>query len=517
VALVVGLAFVRPLGTGPIGFDTAASVLHFDRIVQGRYLESFVTATPKPLLTAVDGTLMAVVGDWRAVSIATIIAFAGCVVLGAWFAWRLAGPVAAAFVAVTLLGSRGLLLDVGAAYALAWALLLWLVAGLAVTSAQARPVLAGIALAGAFLARPETAVIIGAATVAVFIAGALARRSGRPFDRRWWGVLAGWAAVPILLLHDWRLTGDPWFWTTVAARYSAAAPEAVRGPLEVATDLAGRVLSMPISLVLAAIGIAWLVRRRWWAPAIGLVAVIVGIAGFLVLLAARGIYVSDRYASAMEVGILVAAGVGLGAVAASLAPSLAGRSPRTAGGAVAVVVIGAVVGLAAIWPPASLDGGARGAMTAQRRLTAHADRAVPVLACALERIPGARDRPPPDTSLAGTVPEDVVLVVPSQTRPRLGRDLHVSLGLVAGLRPEIVDPATGLPTQGRLFLLDRRADAAAEAFATLQVDRPATIGDVRLTPLLADAEVGLWVVAIDRPGQAPADLRGCAEVEAGLG
>ena len=75
-AFAVGFELVRPVLSGPVGFDTAASVIHFQRITSGRHLEAFITATPKPLLTLVDGLLFALSGDWRLISVSSIALFA---------------------------------------------------------------------------------------------------------------------------------------------------------------------------------------------------------------------------------------------------------------------------------------------------------------------------------------------------------------------------------------------------------------------------------------------------------
>jgi hypothetical protein len=93
VALGIGFELVRPFAAGPVGFDSSASVIYFDRIVSGRHLEAFVTATPKPFLTLVFGLLHELTAAWRSISWATIGAFALCVVLRVvcnwpwWLVW----------------------------------------------------------------------------------------------------------------------------------------------------------------------------------------------------------------------------------------------------------------------------------------------------------------------------------------------------------------------------------------------------------------------------------------------
>jgi len=130
----------------------------------------------------------------------------------------------------------------------------------------------------------------------------------------------------------------------------------------------------------------------------------------------------------------------------------------------------------------------------------------------MDRIPGARDRPPPETALVDGDPANVVLLVPPLSRPRFVHDLDLPAGSVAGLLPGLTDPAGDVLPYGRLAVLDTVAVAHDGAYAILRVDRPTTVGGVGLTPLVADPDAGLWVVAIDRPGDEPVDLDGCAEV-----
>ena len=152
----VGLAVVQPFAVGPVGFDSAASVAFFDRIVGGQRLEAYVGATPKPLLTLVYGLLYDVTHDWRAISWATIGAFAVGTYLAARLVQRLAGLPAAVFAVIGLVGLSLLQSDLILAYATPWAMVGWFAAGLLVTGPRPRFGLAGIALMLAALARLET-------------------------------------------------------------------------------------------------------------------------------------------------------------------------------------------------------------------------------------------------------------------------------------------------------------------------------------------------------------------------
>jgi hypothetical protein len=179
-AVGVAAYVVLPIRTGQVGFDSAASVLYFDRIVAGHHLEGFVTATPKPLLTLLYGTVHALVPDWRAISWLVIVAFGLAVVLAARLALRLGGVPAAAFAAAAFMGSAALVADVALAYALVWAVLGWLIAGLALTSTPPRFGLAGLGLVLAGTARFESLLVAVVAVVALVAWWFLARAGRSP-------------------------------------------------------------------------------------------------------------------------------------------------------------------------------------------------------------------------------------------------------------------------------------------------------------------------------------------------
>jgi hypothetical protein len=509
VAFLIGLELVRPFASGPVGFDSAASVIHFDRIVAGRHLEAFVTATPKPLLTVVYGVLMALADDWRAVSIATIAAFAGSVVLAGWLTWRVSGPAAAAFTVVALVGARSLLADVVIAYAVPWALLMWLVAGLAVTAPRPRPLLAGLALAAATLARLETIVLLALVAAALPVAWALERRRGRALARGWWWLLAGWLALPAMCLHDLLLTGDPLFWMSVSTAFSKAAPDSVRTAAEIVRALVVRYTGMPLLSLLALVGLAALAVRRAFPLLLGLIGLTGGIALFLVLLAARGTYVSSRYFTAIDVALIPAAAIGLAWVLSSVAAGARRRRISDRAITAALVVATGVTAVVASGPPGSLNRTLRESARDARFEAEDADRALPVLQCAVDALPGARRSVDPAATLISVPPEDVVLLVPALERPRFVRDLDLPLFAVNGLSASTLDTQGPFLPTGRLVLHDRIGDRPEEAFAPLEISAPASHADVTLVPLVADPARSVWVVAVQRPGDR-VDLSGCA-------
>lgn len=505
IAFAVALELVRPFVAGPVGFDSAASVIHFDRIVAGRHLEAFVTATPKPFLTVVYGLLHGLTGDWRAIALATIGAYAASVVLGGWFAWRVAGPAAGAFAVVGLLGSEALLADVGISYALAWALLWWLVAGLAMTGPTPRFGLAGIALGLATLARLESFVLVGVAILAVAAAAALGSARQSPIPRRTWLLALGLGSLPIMLIHDWLLTGDPFFWMSVSTRYSLGAPDSVLAPIELLRLATVRYNGMLVLVVLAVVGAVALVRNRRWAPLVGVIGLGPGVGAFLMLLSVRGTYVSPRYFGAIDLAVVIAAAIGVGAIAGVVTRTLAGVSSQTRLLPVpaAANVGAAILAVAASWPVPSLNTTFRSGVDAQRVLAEHLDRSVTILRC---RVAPLVVPPPASAGVASASdPSAIVLLGPILARPRLAVDLGLPVSAVAGLSPAVLASGAGFLPQGGYVVHDRIGDRPEEPFRVLEVDRSTTIGGVTLVPILVEADSGLWVLRVDRSGSPATD------------
>ncbi|HEY8438449.1 MAG TPA: hypothetical protein VIK65_07525 [Candidatus Limnocylindrales bacterium] len=501
LAVAIAVELLRPTAAGAVGFDTAASVLHFDRIVAGRHLESFVTATPKPLLTVVDGSLMALFDDWRVVAWAAIAAFAATAAAAAWLAARTAGLVGGVAAGALVVASGRLLSDVAIAYALPWAAALSLVAALAVSGPRRHPVLAGLALAGATLARLEVVAITGAAILAVVAIEIAARRRREQPDRSWWWVALGLAAFPIMCLHDLLLTGDPLFWLSVSAVFSSQAPGAVLSPIGVMRLIAGLLASEPVVAALAGVGVVWLWRARRFALAVGVAGSTLGVAALLVLIAVRGTYVSDRYLGAIDLGLRFAAAFGVGAVATGASAvlrrssaTLTPRAVRLAATALAIAVLSV-----ATWQPGFLRPDVRlDARTAQQEAR-HLDSILPVVRCAIAALPGGIPMPPATVALASQTPEMIAVLGPVLLRPRLAHDLGIPVGAVASIAAAQLDPASFLPV-GTIAIHDRLSDRPAAAFAALEVDAPRPVGDVTLTALVSDPDSGVWVDWIGRAG-----------------
>ena len=123
-------------------------------------------------------------------------------------------------------------------------------------------------------------------------------------------------ALPVMLLHDWLLIGDPLYFAAVSARFSAAVPDVIAGqtPSYMAGWVTRFILGFGAVTALAILGLVLLIRQRQNRLVLGLLALGPGVGSFLVFLTVRGTYVSTRYAMPIELAILFLAGVGFGAL-----------------------------------------------------------------------------------------------------------------------------------------------------------------------------------------------------------
>jgi hypothetical protein len=478
-----------------VSFDAGSSVLHFQRITSGHHLESFLSTTPKPLLTVVFGLLYQLFGDWRALSWATVGAYAIAIALSSWLAVRLAGVVGGAFVAVALIASPALLAEVGIASAVPWAMVGWAVAGLAVTAERPRWTLAGVALMLASLARLETLLIVGAALLALALLWVVGKRRGMVVvpAGSWW-LLLGLGALPVMLAHDWLLTGDPFFWATVSARYS----EATRLTVLTVNGLARAMVQHYRPLLgmgaLALLGTAYLVQRRRWAILVGLAALGPGVLLFLLLLAARATFVPLRYTVPADVALIFAAGVGAGAAWAWLGARVAWLRRHPALGSVVGVMLLGLLAIVAGWPPSPLDEATR--ETAARQLdVARRERAVsPLLAARLDTLPGGRDV----VAASGQAP--YALLVPVQLRTVLAVDLAVPLTRIGSTSADGLDPPPGFLAVTDLVYHDAVADPPDERYRLLEVTGPTLVaGGLTLVPFVGAPPPGTWLLEVRRP------------------
>jgi hypothetical protein len=489
VAAVLELIVLRPVASASIGPDAAAPVVHFLRIVSGQHLEGYLGQTPKPLLTLIYGALYGLFHDWRPIAWASISAFAGCVVLGGVLGRRVAGVAGGAFVAVGILLSSVLLTDLTLAYSVSWALLGWLAAGLAVSARRPRYDIAGIALGLASLARLETLIVVIAAAGALLLAEILARRRHwqRP-PRAAYGVLLGFLALPVMLVHDWLLTGDPFFWAKIAQLNSVGAAN-IRGPAQVALSLGLHFVHGPALLPLVALGAFVLIRRRQWPLVVGLLALGPGVAVFLVYLGARSIFVSNRYLAPIDMSALVTAGMGLTALDVPQVRRLIRRTRPIESRRVLILALVGVVAALALAPIGLLNATTRSTISKQIQLHANEPRAMAAIRMELAAPSACR------TAARAADPNLQVVSVPSRLRVQAVVDLDLPLTEVS--KPDGIKRIGGLPAPGQIVYHDRFDGETSAGWALYEVDQPVVDGAIRLVPLLADRSHGFWVIRVD--------------------
>lgn len=497
VASAMAFALILPVRTGQVGYDSTASVLYFDRLMAGQQLEAFISATPKPALTVIFGVAHTLTDDWRPLSWLTIAAFATSVVLAAILAVRLQGLAAGAFAAFAIMGLGLLVRDVALAYSVPWAMLGWLVAGLAVSRAGSpRYLLAGMALLFAALCRFETLIVVGLALVVLVVLSlaAIRRPELRPQPTAWL-VLVAAAALPIQMLHDWLLTGDPMWSQVVPVAASVGAP--LIGAAGVLRWTIERYLEMGPLLFLAGLGVIRLVRDRRWAILLGLAALGPGVIAFLVFLGWRGTYVSYRYFLPADVVLAFTAAIGFGALRVQrLVEGFARDRSRVK--VATTIAVGVVGGICFAAPFAPFDPEVRTTIRRNLTMNANADRAVPVLDTALDTMPGVRDVPQGATARPGTSAGDPALMVPVLLRPRLAVDLDLPLTSIVGTSGKSLTTDGSYPEPGQLVYHDPRGDDPDEAFAFLEVEQPTDVGAIRLVPLQADPVRMHWAISIER-------------------
>jgi hypothetical protein len=480
LAVAVGL-LVRLPGPAVLDPDEHASVLYFDRLVAGERLEEALLSAPKPLLTVVHGLAWRAGHDWRLLEAVTVAAFALAVVCLARAAGRLGGLPAAAATVLAVAGSGPLVLQAARGNSLVFALAGWAVALDALTrengargGGPAWGVAAG-ALLLAGLARAESWVLLPLAAGY----GIVAWRRG---DRRALLLVLPLAAPLLWLAHDWLLSGDPLFSVRVPGRYTdLVSGREVIPPGEWVALVARRYAVDPLLLVLAAVGVFWLVRRRAWLWLVALGATGLGVLTLLGVEAWRGTYISFRYFDPADVALRLTAALGAAFLATALAGRLAGREPR-ARWAVPLAGVGAVllVGLAC-WPLAPADPVVDTTLDRGTRLSANTATAVAVLS-PVAAEPGA------------------VVTSSGPQRLRVAVELGLPLGRVrdlflAGLAAPL-DRALG---GSDAVFHDADGDRPLRRFAPLSTTTPIRVGAVELVPLHTDRDRGLYVHRVEGP------------------
>ena len=486
----IALYVVRPFAVGPIGPDAAAPVIQFERLLAGQRLEGYLSQTSKPLLTLVYGIGRLATGDWRTVSGLAIVSFALLVALAAWLADRIAGLAAASFVAVALALNPELLRDVEFAYGVSWAFLACAVAGIAVVRERPRFAIAGVALAAGALARPEVLAVTMIAVGSVAMGHAVGRvRGGGGPPLGGWLVGLGLLAIPVLMVHDLALTGDPLFWAKTAQANSAGRD--VRGLWAVVAFVVRHVLGLAPLLPLAALAALDLALRRRWIALVVVAAVPVAVTVFFIASGARGTVISSRYLIPIDLGLIFAAGIGLGALDLPRVRRAVGRLSRPSAWSrpLALLALGALlaVTLAPSWPTAR---SIRTSVAAQHAREVNASRAFAALGAAIAPVPAWRGLEPP--SVVGRL-----VLIPAALRAQGIVDLDLPLWAGTKLSASMVDPANGMPPPGSILYHDKRADRPNPVWRQVEVDRPTVVGRLLLTPILVDEDAGIWILRVD--------------------
>lgn len=511
---------VSPLrAAAPVAYDTSAIVLQFDRIVSGRIIEQPIPTTPKPLLSVIYGPIWEVTHDWRPIEWTAVIALACSAALATILAARFAGLGAGLLAGVAFATSTMLMWEALRALATPWAVLGWMVAGLALTAGRPRYLVAGVALMLASLARTETLIPLVVAFGALVVLRFGPSNLRRPVPPASWLVLIGLFALPLMMVHDWLLIRDPLYWAHVSGAYAAAHPATagLQGMIRV-TKVLLVVLGPMIGLVgLAVLGSVLLWRQRRWILLLGVASLAVGDVALLLWFGYLGYTVPGRYAAPVVVAVYLAAAIGYGGLRVgplrgdarppSTAPGAAGEDPpdlATAGdrsfpllsvgvsrwwrtGMVALAAVVAAIGLAG--PVAPRDRSLQAEARRSRELHDGANLALSSLRAAVAQ---ART----DPTVGG--PSELV-VVPGQLRPRMALELGLPLTAVGAISDYgTVDLATGRPAPGQIMLYERAADPTKLA-GELAVASPTIVSGLVVDPVFADPTNGTWVVRIRRP------------------
>lgn len=500
-AALVAFVSMQAWQAGTNDPDSMSSVLYFQRIAAGRDLEVTVLTTSKPLLTVLYGLTWNVIHDWRAIVWETILIHGVGVALAMRLATRAGGLPAGLFIASALIASTTQLAEVSQANSLPWALAGWLAAGLAVTSFPRHFGMAGAALMFAGLARIETWLILGVGTVILLVVAlpmVRARQRGWPSARSLFPLMIGWLAVPIQLGHDYLLTGDPLYWLSVPRAYTVLVTphlEAI-SPLRFGQELVDRYGAMPVLVLLAALGAAHLVRTRGWALLIGLTAIVIGSWLLLGSLAVRGIYITERYYEQPQLALLLAAGLGTGALV-SWAGRLSTRVRSTAGrilGAGAAMLVAV-----ALSNPGPFDADLQSRFSRLHAASTNLETVMPTLRRIMSGFQGPA---PPAVPAAGgfTVVDSraAAMYVPRPLQRRIAIELEIELTRLAD--PTVaarIGPAVDLLVPGQYVYHDSNVDIPEAWFIPFEITDEASLGDLRLVPLWHGPD-GAWLVRVEQ-------------------
>src|SRR5439155_4791293 len=311
--------------------------------------------------------------------------------------------------------------------------------GLALIRPSPRYGLAGGFLLLASLVRPETFIFLG---VALLLLGWQTLRGPRP-PRAAWLVMLGGLAVVGYCLHDLLLTGDPLWWTKVAAHSVELSGGHAHSLGAVILSTRIRLLGqLPLVLPACAGGLLLLYRRAW-VPAAGLIAMGPLVIVYTWLLAARRLNVLSHYFHPLDLAIILGASIGIGVGLRWLRVPLGKWTPQVRSDAALALSGAAAIVLAIVLsrPFAPLSPSARRSIALESTIAARLVSVEPVLSTLLGTESGSTPTAPGPMGLADAA--SVRLFVPAHRAGRLAIDLGLPLTQIAAIDPARVDPSLG--------------------------------------------------------------------------
>jgi hypothetical protein len=505
VAAAVLWLIVQPLAGVSNDTDSATAVLYFNRIVHGQHLEALLPTTPKPLLTLVYGLVWMLTGDWRTLTVLTIVAGASSVAMAARLAARLGGIGAAVVVAVGLLAWPDFALEVARSNSFIWGLAFWLLAGVLITADRPRPWLAGLVLLAAGLSRTETVWLLGAAFVCIAWVGWRVRRSGNRAELHTVApLLIGALFIPLACLHDLILTGKPLYWLGVPASYTAVVYPVLASVSIVESIKKEIVYFEPAAplLVLALVGGAWLVVSRRRAVAFALASLVGGVLLTLIVLAWRGTYISTRYYEEADAAILLAAAIGTAAV---IRWAMERRADRWGGGSLPRTIVPGLLAAVLVLGVVAVDvphGIVDQQLAASRQAFAELESVLTPVSHAIQVTPGeGGTMTVKGANYPVADPASCRVFVPRPYLPVVSLEIDVPVTDLGDSYLAFRDGKYPLKA-GQWVLHISAADGSGGVYAPFENPGPATLvaadgQRVLIVPVVVDPQRGLWLYRVD--------------------
>jgi hypothetical protein len=311
-------------------------------------------------------------------------------------------------------------------------------------------------------------------------------------------LMLGWIAVPIQFAHDLLLAGDPLYWLAVPRAYATLVTPDLQpiGALDFALTLLDRLAATPVVTLLATAGVVYLVAARRMAMLIGLAGLVVGSFALLGSLAIRGIYISERYYEGPTLGILFAAGIGVGAaidfITRRTAGSLSNTAVQTAGTGSAIV-LGAVLSV-----PGPLTTELYERFELQHAASANLENATPRLSQIMASVQGPAPSPvPAAVGITVVDPQLATMYVPRPLSRRVAIELELPLTRLGdGSVASRLAPAGLVLVPGQYVYHDANVDVPEEWFAPFEIETESLLGELRLVPLVYESGE-YWLVAVE--------------------